>query len=91
MPGDVRLFRQYQQSFGGKLKLADGASAYATQTVALDATASSGLAVTYSVSGPATLEGTTLTCTGVGTVTVTASQSGNGEWTAAADRPPARE
>ena len=54
-------------------------------TVTLDATASSGLAVTYSVAGPATLSGTTLTCTGVGTVSVTASQAGNVLWAAAVD------
>ena len=49
-------------------------------TVALEATASSGLAVVYTVSGPATLSGTTLSCTAAGTVTVTASQPGNAEW-----------
>jgi endonuclease I len=49
-------------------------------TVALEATATSGLAVEYAVSGPATLSGTTLACTAAGTVTVTASQPGNAEW-----------
>ena len=49
-------------------------------TVALEATASSGLAVEYTVSGPATLSGTTLSCTAAGTVTVTACQPGNAEW-----------
>ncbi|RNI26536.1 carbohydrate-binding protein [Rufibacter latericius] len=45
---------------------------------ALTATATSGLAVSFKVvSGPATLNGTTLTVTGVGTITVQASQSGN--------------
>ena len=45
---------------------------------ALAATSSSGLPVTFSlVSGPATLAGNTLTLTGIGTVTVRASQSGN--------------
>lgn len=44
----------------------------------LAATASSGLPVSYQlVSGPATLSGNTLTLTGVGSVTVRASQSGN--------------
>ena len=52
-------------------------------TVTLDATASSGLEVSYTVSGPATLEGNTLTCTGAGTVTVTASQEGNALYAAA--------
>jgi sugar lactone lactonase YvrE len=45
---------------------------------ALSATSSSALPVTFSlVSGPATLTGNTLTLTGIGTVTVRASQSGN--------------
>jgi CSLREA domain-containing protein/uncharacterized repeat protein (TIGR01451 family) len=42
------------------------------------ATASSGLPVTYSIlSGPATISGNVLTLTGVGSVTVQASQAGN--------------
>jgi Bacterial Ig-like domain (group 3)/FG-GAP-like repeat len=46
--------------------------------VALSATASSGLPVTLSVlSGPATIAGSTLTFTGVGTVVVAADQAGN--------------
>jgi hypothetical protein len=49
----------------------------------LNATASSGLTVSYSVTGPASLSGSTLTITGVGTVTVTASQSGNSTYAAA--------
>ena len=44
----------------------------------LTATASSGLTVSYAVTGPATLSGSTLTFNGVGSVTVTASQTGNG-------------
>jgi hypothetical protein len=51
--------------------------------ITLAATASSGLAVTYSVSGPATLSGSVLTITGAGTVTVTASQAGNSTYAAA--------
>ncbi len=51
--------------------------------ITLGATASSGLAVTYSVSGPATVSGSTLTTTGVGTVKVTASQTGNSTFAAA--------
>jgi sugar lactone lactonase YvrE len=44
----------------------------------LNATASSGLPVTYAlVSGPATLSSSTLSYTGTGTVTVMASQAGN--------------
>ena len=55
-----------------------------TATVTLQATASSGLAVEYAVAGPAVLNGTVLSFTGTGTVTVTASQSGNAEWKPAA-------
>ena len=48
-------------------------------------TASSGLAVTLAVSGPATVSGNTVTLTGaVGTVVLTASQAGNGVFAAAA-------
>lgn len=50
---------------------------------ALNGKASSGLAVSYSVTGPANLSGTTLTITGTGTVVVTASQAGNGQYLAA--------
>ena len=62
--------------------------ALANQTVGaapitLGATASSGLAVTYAVTGPATISGSTLTITGVGTVKVTASQAGNSTYAAA--------
>jgi hypothetical protein len=49
----------------------------------LTASASSGLPVTYSVSGPATVNGSTLTVTGPGAVTVTASQAGNVDYAAA--------
>jgi len=50
----------------------------------LSATASSGLAVSFSiVSGPATVSGNTLTITGAGAVTVRASQSGDTNWNAA--------
>lgn len=50
----------------------------------LNATASSGLSPVYSlVSGPATLSGSALTITGVGTVTVRASQDGNSTYAAA--------
>ncbi len=45
-------------------------------SVTLAATASSGLSVSYTVEGPATLSGSTLTYTGPGTVQVTASQAG---------------
>ena len=51
---------------------------------ALSATASSGLAVAYSVvSGPATLSGSSVTVTGAGTVVLQASQAGNTTYAAA--------
>lgn len=51
------------------------------EMVALSATSSSGLPITYTVlSGPATLSGNVLTFTGAGTVTVSASQVGNGTY-----------
>lgn len=51
---------------------------------ALAATASSGLAVSYSVtSGPATISGSTVTITGSGVVTIQASQAGAGTYAAA--------
>lgn len=50
---------------------------YGTAPITLEATASSGLAVSYTVTGPATVYGSTLTITGAGTITVTANQSGN--------------
>src|SRR6266478_4036547 len=51
---------------------------------AVSATASSGLAVSFSIlSGPATISGNTVTITGVGTVTVRASQAGDSNWNAA--------
>jgi len=57
----------------------------ATNVLALSATASSGLSVTFAVSsGPATISGgTTLSFAGAGTVTVVASQAGNESWNAA--------
>jgi hypothetical protein len=49
----------------------------------LNATASSGLPVSFAVTGPASLSGTTLTLTGAGIVTVIASQTGNANYAAA--------
>lgn len=51
--------------------------------IALSAVASSGLAVTLSVTGPASLFGSNLTLTGVGNVTVRAAQAGNANYNAA--------
>lgn len=56
---------------------------YGLAPTTLLATASSGLPITFTTSGPATIIGSTLTITGVGTVEVTASQAGNANYTAA--------
>ena len=56
---------------------------YGTGAVTLSATASSGLAVSYSVTGPGVLSGNTVSFTGVGTVKIIASQAGNGTYSAA--------
>lgn len=59
-----------------------GAQSYGTP-LTLAATASSGLPVSYSVTGPATVNGSTLTFTGTGSVTVKATQAGNSSYSAA--------
>jgi len=56
---------------------------YGVAPVTLAATASSGLAVSYTVTGPATISGSTLTFTGTGTVLVTATQVGDTNYSAA--------
>jgi len=59
---------------------------YGDAAFALDASASSGLGVTFSVvSGPASWNGSTLILTGAGTVTVRAAQGGDANWSAAAN------
>ncbi len=61
-----------------------GNQTYGVGPIALGATASSGLTVSYSViSGPATVLGNVLTITGAGSVTLQASQTGNASWNAA--------
>ena len=51
---------------------------YGTPPITVSATSTSGLPITYSiVSGPATVSGNIITLTGLGTVTVSASQSGD--------------
>lgn len=62
------------------------AATYGDPTRTLTATASSGLAVSYTLlSGPASLSGNVVTITGVGTVSLRASQSGNANYDPAAD------
>jgi hypothetical protein len=58
---------------------------YGVLPISLSATASSGLAVIFSVSsGPCTVSSNTLTVTGAGTCVVAANQPGNADYTAAA-------
>jgi len=57
-------------------------------TFAVSATSASSGAITYSVaSGPATISGSTVTITGVGTVTLNASQAATTDYTAATAAP----
>jgi hypothetical protein len=57
---------------------------YGVSPITLSATATSSLAVTFSVvSGPGTISGSTLTVTGAGTIVVAANQAGNTNYTAA--------
>ena len=61
-----------------------GPVTYGVAPITLAATASSGLAVSYNlVSGPAQLNGNTLTITGAGSVTVQANQAGNSTYSPA--------
>ncbi|MGD0904417.1 MAG: choice-of-anchor D domain-containing protein, partial [Terracidiphilus sp.] len=53
---------------------------YGVSPIALSATATSGLPVTFSVTGPASVSGSTLRITGAGSVVVTASQAGNANY-----------
>lgn len=60
-----------------------GNKTYGAAPFTLTATASSSLAVTFTVTGPATVTGSTVTITGVGQVVVTAAQAGNATYAAA--------
>ena len=51
----------------------------------VNATASSGLAVSFSATGNCTLAGNTVTLTAAGSCTITASQAGDANWNAAAN------
>jgi alpha-tubulin suppressor-like RCC1 family protein len=58
---------------------------YPSGPFALEGSASSGLPLTYEVTnGPATIEGSTVTLVGTGTVTIRASQGGNGVYASVA-------
>jgi DNA-binding beta-propeller fold protein YncE len=56
---------------------------YGVSPITLSATATSGLPVTFSVTGPASVSGSTLKITGAGSVVVTASQAGDANYLAA--------
>jgi hypothetical protein len=56
---------------------------YGASPLTLNASASSGLAVVFTATGPAIISGGKLAITGAGTVVVTASQSGNDTYAAA--------
>lgn len=56
---------------------------YGANPITLSATSNSGLAVTYTVSGPCSVSGSTITFTGQGSCVITASQTGNSNYNAA--------
>jgi hypothetical protein len=56
---------------------------YGVAPIALTATASSGLTPTYTVTGPASVSGATLSVTGAGQICVTANQGGSNVYAAA--------
>ncbi len=58
---------------------------YGDAPFTISASASSGLPVSFLISGVCTLNGTTVSITGAGTCTIIAQQSGNAAWTFAAD------
>ena len=58
---------------------------YGDADVSLDATATSGLDVTFSAAGGCEVDGTTLKISGAGDCTVTASQAGDDDWNPAPD------
>ena len=57
-----------------------GTQTYGVGPITLSASATSGWPIVFSATGPATLLGNVLTITGAGTVTVSASQSGNTDY-----------
>ena len=62
-----------------------GNKLYGDAPFTVSATASSGLNVTFTVSGNCTSSGNTVTITGTGSCTVTAKQAGNDNYNAAQD------
>lgn len=79
-PAHVAVGQSQNITFAGP-----GDRSLTSQPIALVATASSGLPVSFTViSGPATIEGSALTLTGTGTVLVRASQIGDDQYSPAA-------
>ena len=72
-----------QQNQTINLTAGEASVVYGAAPVAINASASSGLPVALSVSGPGTLSGNSVAITGVGTITVTANQAGNADFAAA--------
>jgi alpha-tubulin suppressor-like RCC1 family protein/archaellum component FlaG (FlaF/FlaG flagellin family) len=72
--------RVWPQRSGQTLSFSAPSSIVVGQPTQLTATTTSGLPVSYTVAGPATLNGTVLTATSQGTVTVTAYQIGDEAW-----------
>jgi hypothetical protein len=63
------------------------ARTYGDASFTVDATASSGLAVSFGAAGNCTIAAATVTLTGAGSCTITASQAGDSNYNAAADVP----
>src|SRR3989475_79122 len=63
------------------------ARTYGEAAFTVSATASSGLAVSFGATGPCTIATTTVTITGAGSCTITASQAGDTNYNAAPDAP----
>jgi hypothetical protein len=90
-PGPYRAARSYTLAIAKGSQTVTfgtpvGSPAYIVgQQFTVGATASSGLPVSFAASGPCTVSGTTVTATGVGTCTVTASQPGDANSLAAPD------
>ena len=82
-PDEVRGFEIVQALQTIDFPLIDDIGLNETATVA--ATASSGLPVTYVASGPCSVSGSTVTPTGAGTCTITASQAGDPTYSPSAD------
>ncbi|MCD8483443.1 MAG: MBG domain-containing protein [Verrucomicrobia bacterium] len=80
---DIGAFELEVTMLNQTIAFAGIADQVATATVTLSATASSGLPVSFAVTGPAVLEGSILRFTGAGQVSVTATQAGDATWTAA--------